>query len=149
MLTEIEEMTESLEIRQMLKPLKRFFQYSRQHIRLHMRLHLFSRCLRDTLTRRAERDKIDIFPLHNVRNMLLSLIHFAKHDPSKIVRIELTDATNFPLSCYRENVTYDKPEATYSQMFRVKKDRSPRRYFNYMQSHLFISKKTKKGKREK
>ena len=121
-LLEIEEMSESLEIRQMLKPLKRFFQHSRQDIRLHMRLHLFSRRLRDTLTRRAEREKIDVFPLHNVRNMLLSLLCFAKHDPSKIVRFELTDATNFPLSCYPENVTYNKPEATYSQMFRVKKE---------------------------
>lgn len=119
-LTEIEEMSESLEIRQMLKPLKRFFQHSQQDIRLHMRLLLFSRRLRDTLAR--DGDKIDAFPHHNVRNMLVSLIHFAKYDPSKIVRFELTDVAHCPLSCSREKVTYNKRETTYSQMFRVKKE---------------------------
>lgn len=54
--------------------------------------------------------------------MLLSLICFAKYDPSKSVRFELTDAKNFPLSCYRDDVTYDKRETTYSQRFRVKMD---------------------------
>ena len=119
-LTEIEEMSECLEIRQMLKPLKRFFQHSQQDIRLHMRLLLFSRRLRDTLAR--DGDKIDAFPHHNVRNMLVSLIHFAKYDPSKIVRFELTDVANCPLSCSREKVTYNKRETSYSQMFRVKKE---------------------------
>lgn len=120
--TEIEEMSKSLEIRQMLKLLKRFFQHSRQDIRLHTRLYLFSCHLRIAVTKHAERAKSDAFPHHNVRNMLLSLIRFAKYDPSKFVRFELTDAKNFPLSCYRENVTYDKRETTYSQRFRVKMD---------------------------
>jgi len=120
--TEIEDMSKSLEIRQMLKLLKRFFQHSRQDIRLHTRLYRFSCDLRIAVTRHAERDKGDAFPHHNVRNMLLSLIRFAKYDPSKIVRFELTDAKNFPLSCYRENVTYDKRENTYSQRFRVQMD---------------------------
>ena len=119
--SEIKEMSESMEIRQMLKPLKRFFQHSRQDIRLYKRLYLFSRHLRDTMTRPARRDQSYVYPLHDVRNMLLSLIRFAKYNPSKIVRFELTDTRNLPLACYHENVTYDKRGKIYCQRFRVRK----------------------------
>ena len=121
---EIKESGDSLEIRQMLNSLTRFFQHSQHDVRLHKRLHLFSRHLRKIMTQllksRFSSDEVYIY-LHDFSNVLLSLIHFAKSDSSKLVRFELTDSKNLPVSCSRENVTYDKHENTYSQRFRINK----------------------------
>ena len=117
---EIKESAKSLEIRQMLKSLTCFFQHSQHDVRLHKRLHLFSRHLRDIMTKRLKSDDVYIY-LHDFSNILLSLIHFAKSDSSKLMRFELTDSTNSLVLCSRENVTYDKHENTYSQRFRIKK----------------------------
>ena len=116
---EIEKWGKSLTILPMLNFLKPFFQHCRQDVRLHQRLDLFSCRLRDIM---ANREDIDEVFVHDLSNLLLSLVLFAKFDPSKLVRFQLIDSANFPLTCPRENVRYDKHEHTYSQVFRIKKE---------------------------
>ena len=117
---EIKEWGKCLEIRQMLRSLNRFFQHSQQDIKLYMRLDLFSRNLRDIMTGRVRSDQVYIY-LHDFCNILLSLIGFARCDPSKLVRFELVDSENVPLSCHNESVSYDEFENTYWQRFYIPK----------------------------
>ena len=116
---EIEKWGESLAVLPMLNYLKPYFQHCGQDVRLHKRLELFSRCLRETID---NRDHFDEFLVHDFSNVLSSLIHFAKIDPSKEVRFELNGSTDLPCSCDPEKVKYDKLENTYSQVFRIKRD---------------------------
>ncbi|KAJ7370047.1 hypothetical protein OS493_034490 [Desmophyllum pertusum] len=51
-----------------------------------------------------------------------TLIHFAKFDPAKLVRFELTDSTNHPVTCKRESVVHDTDSDTYSQVFFPRKE---------------------------
>ena len=118
---EIKEWGERLGIGQMLISLNQFFQHSQQDIRLYKRLDLFSRNLRDIMTCRVRSDQVFIY-LHDVCNILLSLIGFARCDPSKLVRFELVDPENVPLSCYNESVSYDEFENTYWQRFYITKE---------------------------
>lgn len=118
---EIKEWGERLGIGQMLISLNQFFQHSQQDIRLYKRLDLFSRNLRDIMTCRVRSDQVFIY-LHDVCNILLSLIGFARCDPSKLVRFELVDPENVSLSCYNESVSYDEFENTYWQRFCITKE---------------------------
>ena len=118
---EIMEWGERLEIGQMLRSLNRFFQHSQQDIKLYMRLDLFSRNLRVIMTGRVRSDQVYIH-LHDFCNILLSLIGFARCDPSKIVRFELVDSQNVPLSFHNESVSYDEFENTYWQKFYITKE---------------------------
>ena len=118
---EIMEWGERLEIGQMLRSLNRFFQHSQQDIKLYMRLDLFSRNLRVIMTGRVRSDQVYIH-LHDFCNILLSLIGFARCDPSKIVRFELVDSQNVPLSFHNESVSYDEFENTYWQRFYITKE---------------------------
>ena len=118
---EIMEWGERLEIGQMLRSLNRFFQHSQQDIKLYMRLDLFSRNLRVIMTGRVRSDQVYIH-LHDFCNILLSLIGFARCDPSKIVRFELVDSRNVPLSFHNESVSYDEFENTYWQRFYITKE---------------------------
>ena len=86
-----------------------------------MRLDLFSRNLRDIMTGRVRSDQVYIH-LHDFCNILLSLIGFARCDPSKIVRFELVDSQNVPLSFHNESVSYDEFENTYWQRFYITKE---------------------------
>ena len=116
---EIKKWGESLAVLQMLNYLKPYFQHCSQDVRLHKRLELFSRCLRENID---DRDRFDQFFVHDFSNVLSSLIHFAKIDPSKEVRFELNGSTDLPYSLALETVKYDKLENTYSQVFRIKRD---------------------------
>ena len=115
---EIENWSESLGIWNMCQSLKESFQ-SRQDSKLHKRLQLFSRSLR-----RITRDisKIKEIEMRYFYNVSLNLIKFATFDPSKLVRFEITDSTNSPLTCYSEAIKYDKPRDTFSQQFEVRKE---------------------------
>ena len=117
--TEIELWDDTAGIHPMLNFLKRFFQNCRQDVRLHKRLDLFSRRQKDIMANHKDIDEVFV---HDLVNLLLCLIHFASFDPSKLVRFELSDSTNLPLTCSRENVRYDEDENTYSQVFRMKKE---------------------------
>ena len=116
--TEIEKWGESMAILPMLNYLKPFFHHSCQDVRLHKRLDLVSRCLRESIT---DREYIDEVFVHDLSNVLMSLIQFAKIDPSKVVRFELNGSNDLPCSCTLETVSYDKLKNTYSQVFRISK----------------------------
>ena len=116
--TEIEKWGESMAILPMLNYLKPFFHHSCQDVRLHKRLDLVSRCLRESI---ADREYIDEVFVHDLSNVLMSLIQFAKIDPSKVVRFELNGSNDLPCSYTLETVSYDKLTNTYSQVFRISK----------------------------
>ena len=115
---EIENWSESLGIWNMAEFLRKFFQ-SRQDGKLHKRLQLFSRSLR-----RISEDvrKIKEIEMRYFYNVSLNLIKFATFDPSKLVRFEITDSTNSPVTCYSEAIKYDRPHDTFSQQFEVRKE---------------------------
>ena len=117
--TEIEKWGESMAMLSLLNYLQPFFQHCCKDIRLYKRLDLFVRYLRKTI---ADRDYIDELFVYDLSNVLMSLIHFAKIDPSKVVRFELNSSTDLPFSCPRETVRYDRLEKTYSQVFRIKRE---------------------------
>lgn len=54
-------------------------------------------------------------------NVSLNLIKSATFDPSKLVRFEITDSTNSPVTCYSEAIKYDRPHDTFSQQFEIRK----------------------------
>lgn len=125
--TEIEKWGESLAMLSMLSYLKPFFQHCCQDIRLYKRLELFSCCLREIV---ANRDYVDEVLVHSSCNVLMSLIHFAKFDPSKVVRFELSVfSTCVPCTCIRETIKHDKLENTYSQVFRIKNEEDELRLY--------------------
>ena len=125
--TEIEKWGESLAMLSMLSYLKPFFQHCCQDIRLYKRLELFSCCLREIV---ANRDYVDEVLVHSSSNVLMSLIHFAKFDPSKVVRFELSVfSTCVPCTCIRETIKHDKLENTYSQVFRIKNEEDELRLY--------------------
>ena len=115
---EIENWSESLGIWNMSKFLKKFFQ-SRQDDKLHKRLQLFSRSLRRIL---EDVRKIQEIEMRYFYNVSLNLIKFATFDPSKLVRFEITDSTNFPVTNYSEAIKYDRPHDTFSQQFEIRKE---------------------------
>lgn len=115
---EIENWSESVGIWNMAKFLKKFFQ-SRQDGKLHKRLKLFSRSLRRIL---EDVGKIKEIEMRYFYNVSLNLIKFATFDPSKLVRFEITDSANSPVTCYSEAIKYDRPHDTFSQQFEIKKE---------------------------
>ena len=119
---EITKWSESLAIEQMLNFLERFFKHCLHDIRLHRRLEIFSCRLRDTLL--TDDKEVDEDYMQDFANILLSLVDFAKFDPSKLVRFELIDSKNSTLSSTSsdvENVVHDEYDDTYSQTFSIKK----------------------------
>ena len=108
---------ESLGIWFMLEFLKPFFQKSPKDVRLHKRLELFSRCTRDIMSDVVDAEQVSLLGFFDVS---FSLIHFAKFDPAKLVRFELTDSTNSPVTCGSE-VKYDCHSDTFSQQFCLRK----------------------------
>ena len=114
---EIENWCESLAIWQMCEFLREFFQ-SHQDRKLHKRLKLFSRSLR-----RITQDvtKIKEIEMRHFYNVSLNLITFATFDSSKLVRFEITDSANSPVTCYSEDIKYDRPHDMFSQQFEFRK----------------------------
>ena len=110
----------SLAILSMLDFLRPFFQNFVQDVRLHKRLELFSGHLRDIVS-----DLVDVTDedfMRDFSNLSRSLIHFAKFDPSKLVRFDLLDSANSPVTSTRESVEYDKYQETFSQRFHIKNE---------------------------
>ena len=106
---------ESLGIWSMLEFLKPFFQKSPEDVRLHKRLELFSRCTRDIMSDAVNADQVSMFVFFDVS---FSLIHFAKFDPVKVVRFELTGSPVTSSDCLK----YDRHNDTFSQQFYFRKD---------------------------
>ena len=110
---------ESLGIWSMLEFLKPFFQKSPADARLHKRLELFSRCTRAIISDELDADQVFMLGFFDVS---FSLIHFAKFDPAKVVRFELSDSTNSPVTCGSEGVKYDSYKDRFSQLFCFRKE---------------------------
>jgi len=67
-------------------------------------------------------DLTDEMFIRDFSNVSLSLIHFAKFDPTKLVRFELTDSAKSPVRCHSENIKYDSCSDTFFQQFCIKKE---------------------------
>lgn len=118
---EIEKLGKSLAILPMLHFLKPFFQSCSRDIRLHKRLELFSGYIRDILS--EPQDFADEAFIRNFCNLIESLIPFAKSNPSKLVRFEVSaDLTKSYFSFKREKLQHDKDEDTFSQVIHIKKE---------------------------
>ena len=60
--------------------------------------------------------------LRDFCNVSLSLVNFAKFDPSKLVKFELINSTNVAMTLHSEVVEYDSSLETFSQSFHLKKN---------------------------
>ena len=102
----------------MLQFLEKFFQSSEEQ-RLFKRLQVFSFNIRDIMLNPEGFERNFLRDFHNVA---LSLLKFAKFDPSQLVRFELSDPTN---SCHtqgNDGLKYDKSEEIFSQLFWIIKE---------------------------
>ena len=115
---QIEMFSNSLQSLCLLKMLKAFFQ-SCENSKLYTRLEMFLASLRDIM---SELVTVDEVVVHDFYDVSLSLIRFAKFDPSKLVRFELIGAADSPLNCYSEAIKHDRSQDTFSQQFQLRKD---------------------------
>ena len=102
----------------MLEFLEKFFQSSEAR-RLHKRLQVFSVAIRDILSNPAAFEGSFLRDFHNVA---LSLLTFAKFDPSQLVRFELNDPHNSPNTRGNDGLRYDKSKETFFQQFWIRKE---------------------------
>lgn len=115
---EINIWSESLGIWNLSDCLKSFFQ-SRQDSKLHKRLQLLSRSLGRIAADIGNVKEIEVRYFYHVS---LNLIEFVTFDPSKLVRFEITNSTNGPITSYSEGLKYDRPHDTFSQKFEIRKE---------------------------
>ena len=102
----------------MLEFLEKFFQGPEAR-RLHRRLHVFSFAIRDILLNPAAFEGSFLRDFHNVA---LSLLKFAKFDPSQLVRFELNDPHNPSNTRGNDGLKYDKSRGIFSQLFWIIKE---------------------------
>ena len=102
----------------MLEFLEKFFQGPEAR-RLHKRLHVFSISIRDILSNPADFAGSFLRDFHNVA---LSLLKFAKFDPSQLVRFELNDPHSSCNTRGNDGLKYDKSRGTFSQLFWISKE---------------------------
>ncbi|XP_078373923.1 uncharacterized protein LOC144657462 [Oculina patagonica] len=102
----------------MLSFLEKFFHTSEAR-RLCKRLEVFSVSIRDILSNPAAFEGNFLRDFHNVA---LSLLKFAKFDPSQLVRFELNDPTNSSNTQGNDGLKYDKSQETFSQLFWISKE---------------------------
>ncbi|KAL9951532.1 hypothetical protein ACROYT_G044208 [Oculina patagonica] len=115
---EIDVWSESLGIWIMADCLKSFFQ-GHQDSKLHKRLQLLSRSIGRIA---ADIRSVKEIELRYFYNVSLNLIKFATFDPSKLVRFEITNPSNCPVTYYSEPLKYDRPHDTFSQQFEIRKE---------------------------
>ena len=109
----------SLGVLPMLDFLKPFFQTCPQDIRLHKRLELFACRIRDIMSDVIDVDEVFMRDFFDVSS---SLIHFARFDPTKLVRFQLSYSTRSPVTCKRKGVEYDSQNDTFSESFLLRKE---------------------------
>ena len=117
---EIQMWGKSLAILSMLEYLKPFFQNCPEHVRLYKRLQLLSGKMKDIITGLPQLAAEVL--MRDLANVSMSLIHFAKFEPSNLVRFEFTDSVGSLVDCNRANLEYDAHQNTFSQEFHFKKD---------------------------
>lgn len=97
----------------MLEFLEGFFQ-STEARRLYKRLDLLSVSLRDIIKNPTDFEGSFLRDFHNVA---VSLLKFAKFDPSHLVQFELKDPTDSINNQTRDDIKYDMSKEIYSQLF--------------------------------
>lgn len=102
----------------MLEFLEKFFQGSEVQ-RLYKRLYVFAVSIRDIMSSPIPYEGNLLSDFHNVA---LSLLMFAKFDPSQLVRYVLQDSSNSPSSQGNDGMKYDKSKDTFSQLFWIRKE---------------------------
>ncbi|KAJ7388407.1 hypothetical protein OS493_037799 [Desmophyllum pertusum] len=102
----------------MLQFLQNFFQCFEAQ-RLYMRLRVFSWSIREIHSNPTAFEGSFLRDFHNVA---LSLLQFAKFDPSQLVRFELIIPTNSSNTQDNGVLKYDKLNETYSQQFWIRKE---------------------------
>ena len=115
---EIHKWNRSASVFVMLNFLDKFFQ-SPEARRLRKRLEVFSVSLRDIISNPAA---FEGNFLHDFQNVALSLLKFAKFDPSQLVRFELIDPNNSSSTQGNDGLEYDKSQETFSQLFWIRKE---------------------------
>ena len=115
---EIHEWGGSAMIIVMLKFLEKFFQTSEAR-RLHKRLHVISVAIRDIMSNPTDFEGNFLRDFHNVA---LSLLTFAKFDPSQLVRFKLNDPNTSSNSRGNDGLRYDKSKEIFSQLFWISKE---------------------------
>ena len=115
----IHEWGSSVMIIRMLEFLEKFFETDGSDAqRLRERLRVFSVYLKDIMLDRKAFEGIFLSDFHNVA---LSLLKFAKFDPSQLVRFELNDPSNLSNNRGNDVLKYDKSKEIFSQFFWVSK----------------------------
>ena len=115
----IREWGSSVMIIRMLDFLEKFFETEGSDAqRLRQRLRIFSVYLKDIMADRKAFEGIFLSDFHNVA---LSLLTFAKFDPSQLVRFELNDPSNSSNNQCNDVLKYDKSKEIFSQFFWVSK----------------------------
>ena len=115
---EIREWGGSATIIVMLQFLQNFFQTCEAQ-RLYKRLHVVSVVIRDMLSNPTAFEGNFLRDFHNVA---LSLLKFAKFDPSNLVRFELNDPANSVNPQGNDGLKYDRSKETFSQLFWISKE---------------------------
>ena len=115
---EIREWGGSAMIIVMLKFLEKFFQ-STEARRLHKRLHVISVAIRDIMSNPTAFEGNFLRDFHNVA---LSLLTFARFDPSQLVRFELNDPNTSSNTRGNDGLKYDKSKEIFSQRFWISKE---------------------------
>ena len=102
----------------MLNFLDKFFQSSEAR-RLCKRLEVFSVSTREIMSNPTAFEGNFLRDFHSVA---LSLLKFAKFDPSQLVRFEVIDPTNSSNAQGNDGLKYDKSQETFSQLFWISKE---------------------------
>ncbi|XP_022805472.1 uncharacterized protein LOC111342642 [Stylophora pistillata] len=103
----------------MLYFLERFFQCTEAR-RLYKRLEYFSLLTRDIMSNTTAYEGSFLRDFHNVA---VSLLKFAKFDPSHLVQFELKDPTNSINNQTKDDIKYDMSKEIFSQLFWMIKKR--------------------------
>ncbi|KAL9967459.1 hypothetical protein ACROYT_G025681 [Oculina patagonica] len=115
---EIREWGGSVMIIPMLQFIETFFQ-STEAQRLYKRLHVFAVAIRRILSNPTAFEGNFLRDFHNVA---LSLLQFAKFDPSQLVRFELNNPANSSNTQGNDELKYNKSKETFSQLFWISKE---------------------------
>ena len=102
----------------MLNFLEKYFQTSEAR-RLCKRLEVISVSIRAIMSNPTAFEGNFLRDFHNVA---LSLLKFAKFDPSQLVRFELNDPTNSSNTQGNDELKYDKSQETFSELFWISKE---------------------------
>jgi len=114
----IHEWGDSVMIIVMLEFLEKVFQSSEAQ-RLHKRLHGVSLAIRDIMSNPTD---FENFFRRDLYNVAMSLLKFAKFDPSQLVRFELNDSNNSSSPRGNNELKYDKSNEIFSQLFWFSKE---------------------------